>query len=134
MDEISAEVPEYMVAVKKEFLVLNKGVCKKISASNENVQNNTETEKKTAPSLTTNTDVQASKIDCDVPEIPVGKSSDGDIVEGYKSNGYKIDDRDRQQSSNWNKPKDYTGGATHFSVILLINDFRMEGFLDLMFQ
>jgi hypothetical protein len=130
MDEISAEVPEYMVAVKKEFLVLNKGVCKKISASNENVQNNAETENKTAPSLTTNTDVQASKIDCDVPEIPVGKSSDGDIAEGYKSNGYKIDDRDRQQSSNWNKPKDYTGG----SVILLINDFRMEGFLDLMFQ
>jgi hypothetical protein len=130
MDEISAEVPEYMVAVKKEFLVLNKGVCKKISASNENVQNDAETENKTAPSLTTNTDVQASKIDCDVPEIPVGKSSDGDIAEGYKSNGYKIDDRDRQQSSNWNKPKDYTGG----SVILLINDFRMEGFLDLMFQ
>jgi hypothetical protein len=129
MDQISAEVPEYMVAVKKEFLVLNNGACKKNSASNQNVQNNVETESKTAPLLITNFDVEASKIDCDDPEIPVGKSSDGATAEGYKSNGYKIDDRDRQQSSNWNKPKDYTGGATHFSVVLLINNSRMEGFL-----
>lgn len=116
MDEISAEVPEYMVAVKKEFLVLNKGACKKSSASTDNVQNDVEIENKTAPSVDT-------MIDCDVPEIPVGKTSDGDTAEGYKSNGYKIDDRDRQQSSNRNKSKDYTGGATHFSVLHVTNNF-----------
>ena len=125
MDEISAEVPEYMVAVKKEFLVLNKGACKKNSACTEKVQNDVETENKTASSLITKTDVEVSKIDCNVHEIPVGKTSEGDIAEGYKSNGYKIDDRDRQQSSNWNKPKDYTGGAKHFSVILLIYNFEL---------
>lgn len=125
MDEISAEVPEYMVAVKKEFLVLNKGACKKSSESTDNVQNGAETENKIAPSVDT-------MIDCDVPEIPVGKISDGDLAEGYKSNGYKIDDRDRQQSGNWKKSKDYTGGAEHFSVLHLTNNFRMEGYLVLM--
>lgn len=131
LDEVSAETPEYMVAVKKEFLVLNKVLSKKKSSSNckslsnfgsssENMHNDAETQSMTASSLVTNTDVEASKIDCDVPDIFVGKDSDGNIAEGYKSNGYKIDDRDRQQSNTWEKPKDYTGGAKHLSLQVLI--------------
>lgn len=94
---------EHVVAIKSEFLMENKSRSQTNSSSqivlpstdseSVSVQHNSEnstTEETAANKLSENIEVLATN----------------EIKEGYKSNGYKIDDRDRRDQ----RKKDFTGG------------------------
>ena len=112
MENAVDDVPDYMVAVKSEFLV-------KIHPKNNNcatlkelvhseVHSSATTVDQNAHSSTL-TDASGSILEPVNQVDAIHLTVDG-ISEGYKSNGYKLDDRDKQRTNNWDNKKDYTGG------------------------
>lgn len=110
MEESVDMVPEYMVAVKSAYLVDHKGKGKK------------DVSKEVDSKATENPDTLPAAADesQSLPNGFVPKGGDSPlrpdeidcgtgVQDGYKSNGYKIDERDKQ-SASWDKKKDYTGG------------------------
>lgn len=119
MEKTPDAVSDYMVAVKSEYLVPIKPTRKREVTTDANVNHSefpksgtTEdsfANKEVAALLSTDGDVS---ILADAQAIDISETSaNADVPEGYKSNGYKIDDRDRQQSHK----KDFTGGGLLYS-------------------
>lgn len=114
MEESSDVTPEYMVAVKREYLVPIKNDGRKtILADSGGKTSQCKDETGQTGDLAIqkegNSFPAKEASDSTVMVDNVG-TADGETPEGYKSNGYKIDDRDRQQNSGWKNKKDYTGG------------------------
>ena len=121
MEESSETCPDYMVDVKREYLVPIKKDNKKAIL--------TDTSGKTSKCLdktVQKTDLAIQEEGSLLPAVEVTDSEvlvvnaatgDGETPDGYKSNGYKIDDRDRQQNNGWKNKKDYTGGTKCYCTL-----------------
>ena len=118
MEETSDVTPEYMVAVKREYLVpikndgrrpiLTDSGEKTAECKDERGQKSDLAIQKEGDSLTAKETSDSAVMVDNVGTV------DGEAPEGYKSNGYKIDDRDKQQNSGWKNKKDYTGGTKYY--------------------
>ena len=119
MEKTPEAVSDYMVAVKSAYLVPVKSNRKREVSADANVNHSefpksgtteeSSTNKEVAPQPSADGDASCST---SVQAVAASNlSADGDVPEGYKSNGYKIDDRDRQQSHK----KDFTGGEYLYS-------------------
>jgi hypothetical protein len=118
MEETSDVTPEYMVAVKREYLVPIKNDDRKtIFAASGGISSESKDETEQTSDFAILKEGNSLPVkeasDSAVMVDNVG-TADGETPEGYKSNGYKIDDRDRQQNSGWKNKKDYTGGKNFF--------------------
>ena len=117
MEKTPEAVSDYMVAVKGAYLVPVKSSRKREVSADTNVNHSefpksetteeSSTNKEVAPLPSDDGDASTSAQAIAASNLP----ADGDVPEGYKSNGYKIDDRDRQQSHK----KDFTGGELFYS-------------------
>lgn len=103
-----ARTEEHIVAVKKEFLVENKIISHADSSPQIVLPSAQSLDNESLPSQHNNENSAIGE-----SESSVNISSDNieglvasEVREGYKSNGYKIDDRDRRDQ----KKKDFTGG------------------------
>ena len=118
MEETSDVTPEYMVAVRREYLVPIKNDGRKTilaASGGKTSESKDETEQTSDLAIPKEGNSLSAKeaSDSAVMVDNVG-TVDGEAPEGYKSNGYKIDDRDRQQNSGWKNKKDYTGGTKYY--------------------
>lgn len=115
MEASNDSTPEYMVAVKKEYLVPIKNEGKRtllVDSDGKTSQSSDQIEQKIDLEIRNEGDGSTTSISAAIAKSVV--TGDGETPEGYKSNGYKIDDRDRQQNSGWKNKKDYTGGTKYY--------------------
>ena len=119
MEKTPEAVNDYMVSVKSAYLVPIKSTRKRDTPTDLNADRS-ENQKNGAAedSLNFTEKVQRSSESGDDSLPPSMNTTsvstfatDGEAPEGYKSNGYKIDDRDRQRSHK----KDFTGGMSSSS-------------------
>ena len=119
MEGSSDSTPEYMVAVKREYLVPIKNEGKRTylaDSDGKTSQSSDQIEQKIDLEIRNEGDESTTSNSAVIAQSVV--TVDGETPEGYKSNGYKIDDRDRQQNSGW-KNKDYTGGMKFTALLAL---------------
>ena len=103
-DKAEEEVPDYMVHVKKEYLVDHRKSKVQSSALKSDRGESASGSVTLANAKEGNAEASIGEDEESEPAVGV----DG-VREGYKSNGYKIDERDKQNSSYIKK--DYTGGT-----------------------
>lgn len=112
MANAADEVPDYMVAVKSEYLVEHKGKSRKSITAKEPSNSDLSPSADSGEQLANSTIIDPVGhriLETINPAESISSSVDG-VPEGYKSNGYKLDDRDKQRTNNWENKKDYTGG------------------------
>ena len=112
MENAVDDVPDYMVAVKSEFLVnfqpKNKNSATRKESASSDICHSATAVEQNAHSLKV-TDASVIILE-PANQVDVVHSTVGGNSPGYKSNGYKLDDRDKQRTNNWDKKKDYTLG------------------------
>ena len=112
MENAVDDVPDYMVAVKSEFLVnfqpKNKNTATRKESANSDICHSAIAFEQNAHSSKV-TDASGIILET-ADQVDVIHSTVGGKSPGYKSNGYKLDDRDKQRTNNWDNKKDYTGG------------------------
>jgi hypothetical protein len=107
----NAKSEEHVVAVRKEFLIENK-IKTHVNSSPQTVLPSAPSQDNESLQPLQHNTKEADSADgkTESAENVLSNNSEvvaaGEIREGYKSNGYKIDDRDRRDQ----RKKDFTGG------------------------
>lgn len=103
-----ARTEEHIVAVKKEFLVENKITSHADSSPQIVLPSIQSLDNESLPSQHNNDNSAVEELESSANILSghIEGIVASEVREGYKSNGYKIDDRDRRDQ----KKKDFTGG------------------------